>query len=76
MHGTDYLHTLRVILRRDRSWQSAADELHIHKQTLGYRLRKIEQLTGRGVTRTDHIAELWFAVRAHDLVRGRVPHTS
>ncbi|WP_406493495.1 PucR family transcriptional regulator ligand-binding domain-containing protein [Streptomyces sp. NBC_01604] len=70
-HGTDYLHTLRVTLRRNRSWQSAADELHIHKQTLGYRLRKIEQLTGRGVTRTDHIAELWFAVRAHDLVHSR-----
>ncbi|WP_217236633.1 PucR family transcriptional regulator [Streptomyces sp. AC555_RSS877] len=75
-HGTDYLHTLRVVLRRDRSWQSAADELHIHKQTLGYRLRRIEQLTGRGVTRTDHIAELWFAVHAHDLVRSRVPHAS
>ncbi|MEV0641083.1 PucR family transcriptional regulator ligand-binding domain-containing protein [Streptomyces sp. NPDC050619] len=69
-HGTAYLHTLRVTLRCNRSWQLAADELHIHKQTLGYRLRKIEQLTGRGVSRTDHIAELWFAVRAHDLVHG------
>ncbi|PAZ15519.1 regulator of polyketide synthase expression [Streptomyces sp. SA15] len=70
-HDTEYLHTLRVTLRRNRSWQLAADELHIHKQTLGYRLRKIEQLTGRGVTQTDHIAELWFAIRAHDLVHSR-----
>ncbi|CAM5552253.1 PucR family transcriptional regulator [Streptomyces aurantiogriseus] len=72
-HGTEYLRTLRVTLRRNRSWQLAADELHIHKQTLGYRLRKIEQLTGRGVTQTDHIAELWFAIRAHDLVHSRCP---
>jgi purine catabolism regulator len=72
-HGTEYLHTLRVALRSNRSWRLAADELHIHKQTLGYRLRKIEQLTGRGVTQTDHIAELWFAVRAHDLVHSRGP---
>ncbi|MFI6854217.1 cytochrome P450 [Streptomyces sp. NPDC050416] len=72
-HGTEYLHTFRVALRSNRSWRLAADELHIHKQTLGYRLRKIEQLTGRGVTQTDHIAELWFAVRAHDLVHSRGP---
>jgi PucR family transcriptional regulator, purine catabolism regulatory protein len=45
-HGTDYVHTLRVVLRLDRSWQQAAAELHIHKQTLGYRIRRIEQIPG------------------------------
>jgi purine catabolism regulator len=70
-HGTSYLHTLRVMLARDRSWQLAAADLHIHKQTLGYRLRKIEQLTGRGLTQTEHLAEWWFALRAHDLLDGR-----
>ena len=59
------------LLDHDRSWQLAAQALHIHKQTLGYRIRKIEQLTGRGVTRTEHLAELWFALRAHDLLAGR-----
>ena len=39
-------------------------------QTLGYRIRKIEQLTGRGVSRTEHLAEWWFALRAHDLLDG------
>jgi purine catabolism regulator len=70
-HGTAYVSTLRALLACDRSWQRAAAELHIHKQTLGYRLRKIEQLTGRGLTRTEHLAELWFALRAHDLLAGR-----
>jgi purine catabolism regulator len=70
-HGTDYVHTLRVVLRVDRSWQRAAAELHIHKQTLGYRIRRIEQITGRGLTRTEHIAEWWIALRAHDLLAGR-----
>jgi purine catabolism regulator len=70
-HGTDYVHTLRVVLRLDRSWQRAAAELHIHKQTLGYRIRRIEQITGRGLTRTEHIAEWWIALRAHDLLAGR-----
>lgn len=72
-HGTDYVHTLRVVLRLDRSWQQAAAELHIHKQTLGYRIRRIEQITGRGLTRTEHIAEWWIALRAHDLLAGRKP---
>ena len=72
-HGTDYVHTLRVVLRLDRSWQRAAAELHIHKQTLGYRIRRIEQITGRGLTRTEHIAEWWIALRAHDLLTGRNP---
>ena len=48
-------------------------ELHIHKQTLGYRIRRIEQITGRGLTRTEHIAEWWIALRAHDLLTGRNP---
>jgi PucR family transcriptional regulator, purine catabolism regulatory protein len=50
---------------------AAAGELHIHKQTLGYRIRKIEHLTGRGLARTEHLAELWFALRAHDLLAGQ-----
>jgi len=70
--GTDYVNTLRVFLRVDRSWQDAAAGLHIHRQTLGYRIRKIEQITGRGVTRTDHIAEWWLALRARDLLDGRI----
>jgi purine catabolism regulator len=61
------------VLARDRSWQHAAADLHIHKQTLGYRIRKIEALTGRGLARTEHLAELWFALRAHDLLAGRSP---
>jgi purine catabolism regulator len=70
-HGTAYVDTLRAVLRHNRSWQLAAAELHIHKQTLGYRIRKIEQLTARGLTSTEHLAEWWFALRAHDLLAGR-----
>ena len=70
-HGTDYVATLRVFLRADRSWRDAAAELHVHRQTLGYRLRKIEQLTGRGISRTDDIAQWWLALRARDLLAGQ-----
>ena len=68
--GSDFLVTVRVLLDNDRSWQAAAGQLHIHKQTLGYRLRRIETLTGRGFARTGDIAEWWIALQANDLLQG------
>lgn len=72
-HGSDFLTTVRTLLEHDRSWQLAATALHIHKQTLGYRLRRIEGFTGRGFTRTSDIAEWWVALKATDLVKGATP---
>ncbi len=67
-HGTQYLATVRAFIRADGSWQRAAIEVHVHKQTLGYRLRKVEELTGRGFSRTEHLAHWWFALQAFDLL--------
>lgn len=67
-HGTHYIDTVRALVRADGSWQHAAAEVHVHKQTLGYRLRKVEELTGRGFARTQHLAEWWFALQAFDLL--------
>lgn len=67
-HGSHYVDTVRAFVRADGSWQRAAAEIHVHKQTLGYRLRKAEELTGRGFTRTQHLAEWWFALQALDLL--------
>lgn len=69
-HATQNVKTLRALLRNDRSWLRTSAELNIHKQTLGYRIHKIETLSGRGVVRTDHIAEWWIALRAYDLLSG------
>jgi hypothetical protein len=33
----------------------------------------IEHLTGRGTAKTEHLAEWWFALRAHDLLTGQRP---
>ncbi len=67
-HGTSYVETVRAFVRADGSWQQAAAVVHVHKQTLGYRLRKVEELTGRGFARTAHMAEWWFALQAFDLL--------
>jgi purine catabolism regulator len=54
---------LASFLAQDRSWQRAAKGLHIHKQTLVYRMRRVEELTGRRLSRTEDVAELWFALK-------------
>ncbi|MFI5617222.1 CdaR family transcriptional regulator [Streptomyces sp. NPDC051567] len=40
-------HTLRVYLAHDRSLTCAARSLNVHRNTLAYRLRRIEHLTSR-----------------------------
>lgn len=66
--GTDLVHTLRVYLSETRSWNVTAGKLHIHRQTLGYRLRRIESLTRRSTRRPADIAMLWMALNALEIV--------
>lgn len=54
----------------NRSWQRTASVLHVHKQTLVSRIRRIEVLTGRRLNETADVAELWLALQAHDVARG------
>jgi PucR family transcriptional regulator, purine catabolism regulatory protein len=56
--------SLKVFLSENRSWRRAAAGLHVHKQTLVYRMRRVEELTGRRLDRTEDVAELWFALQA------------
>lgn len=56
--------TLFCYLRNDRHWQATADELGIHRQTLSYRLRRIEEETGMSVTRSGDLSALWIAYQA------------
>lgn len=46
-HGTELLQTLRVFLMNGGRWRAGAAHLHIHHNTLRYRLRRVELLTGR-----------------------------
>ncbi|MCY1562120.1 Transcriptional activator PmfR [compost metagenome] len=53
-----------MFLEHNRSWLTAARQLHVHKQTLVYRVRRIEEITGRSLDSTEDVATLWFALRA------------
>ena len=49
-HGSDLVLTLRVFLDSSGAWQQAASELHVHVNTLRYRIGRIEDLTQRDLS--------------------------
>jgi purine catabolism regulator len=66
----ELLATLSSFLEHDRSWQRTAQVLNVHRQTVLYRIRKVEQLTGLSVSRTADLATLYVALRSWER-RGR-----
>jgi PucR family transcriptional regulator, purine catabolism regulatory protein len=67
-HSSDMVATLDTYLRCDRSWLQTAKELGIHRQTVVYRIQRVEEITGRRIADTATIAEFWLALRARDLL--------
>jgi purine catabolism regulator len=68
-HGTALLESLRVYLERDRSLKSAAAALNIHKHTLAYRLKRVQEITGRQLSCSGDFVELWMALQAYEIAR-------
>lgn len=56
-----YRESLFALLDQDLQWQLTATGLGIHRQTLVYRIRQAESLSGRSVRRVADIAELYLA---------------
>jgi sugar diacid utilization regulator len=48
-HGSDLVGTLTAFLDASGSWQRCAEQLHVHVNTLRYRLQRVEQLTGHSL---------------------------
>ncbi|MDR7303553.1 PucR family transcriptional regulator [Haloactinomyces albus] len=67
-HTIGLVETLDSFLSNQRSWQRTAAALHVHRQTVLYRIRKIEEITSRNLSETGDISELWLALRALELV--------
>ncbi|WP_327242172.1 PucR family transcriptional regulator [Streptomyces sp. NBC_01320] len=68
VHDTPLLATLDAYLANQRSWQKTADVLRVHRQTVLYRIRKVEEITGLSINESRHIAELWLAMQARALL--------
>lgn len=63
-HRTDLLATLRAFLECDASWTTCAARLHLHTNSLRHRVTRIEQLTGRDLSRLETRLDFLAALRA------------
>ena len=64
VHDTSLLATLMRFLTNDGNFKETAFDLGIHRQTLVYRLKLVQQLTGLKPTSTDGTARFWIALTA------------
>ncbi|MER5407246.1 PucR family transcriptional regulator ligand-binding domain-containing protein [Streptomyces sp. NPDC002769] len=63
-HDSQLLVSARTWMERDRRTETAAAALHIHPNTLSYRLRRFGTLADRDLTSTGALAEVWLAIQA------------
>lgn len=60
----ELLRTLEVFLACSGSWSRTASQLHVHVNTLRYRIRRIEDLTGRDLGTLEDRVDFFLALRA------------
>ncbi|WP_327656857.1 PucR family transcriptional regulator [Streptomyces sp. NBC_00483] len=62
-HRAELIATLEAFLDCDGSWTRCASRLHLHVNTLRYRVGRIEQLTGRDLSRLEDKLDFFLALR-------------
>ncbi|MFJ2260454.1 PucR family transcriptional regulator [Streptomyces sp. NPDC087844] len=60
----DLVASLRAWLSRHGQWDAAAVDLGVHRHTLRYRMRRVEEILGRSLDDPDVRMELWLALKA------------
>jgi hypothetical protein len=62
VHRTDLVRTLETYLDCSGSWSRCAERMHVHVNTLRYRIERIETLTGRDLRNLVDQADLLLAL--------------
>lgn len=68
-YGDELLRSLDVFIEHNGHWEKAAAALYCHRHTLRYRIRRVEQLTGRDFSQARDRIEFWLALRGRELAR-------
>ena len=61
-HHAELLPTLRQFLACSGSWNACAASMYVHVNTVRYRIRRIEELTGRDLSRLDDQVDFFLAL--------------
>lgn len=63
-HQAGLLGTLRTFLAQSGSWTRTAEELFLHVNTVRYRMTRVEELTGRDLSRLGDRVDLLLALHS------------
>lgn len=58
----ELVHTLQCYIRNNQSIKETSKEMHLHINTLHYRLKQIKELTGIDPKETEGIVQFYFAI--------------
>ncbi|MGH2956768.1 MAG: PucR family transcriptional regulator [Solirubrobacterales bacterium] len=67
-YAPELLRSLEAYIDRNGHWERAAGDCYCHRHTLRYRIKRVEELTGRDLSRANDRVELWLALRARELI--------
>jgi PucR family transcriptional regulator, purine catabolism regulatory protein len=68
-YGDELMRSLEAFIECNGQWERAAQRLYCHRHTLRYRIRKVEELTGRDLANAQDRIEFWLALRGRELAR-------
>jgi PucR family transcriptional regulator, purine catabolism regulatory protein len=68
-YGGELMRSLEAFIECNGQWEAAARRLYCHRHTLRYRIRKIEELTGRDLSSARDRIEFWLALRGREIVQ-------
>jgi PucR family transcriptional regulator, purine catabolism regulatory protein len=68
-YGDELIRSLEAFIEQNGQWERAARTLYCHRHTLRYRIRRVEELTGRDLSSARDRIEFWLALRGRELVK-------
>jgi len=66
-YADELLRSLDAFLEHNGHWERAAAQVFCHRHTLRYRIRRVEELTGRSLANPRDRIEFWLALRGREL---------
>ena len=67
-YGGELMRSLEAFIEENGQWERAARRLYCHRHTLRYRIKRVEDLTGRNLNSARDRIEFWLALRGRELV--------
>jgi PucR family transcriptional regulator, purine catabolism regulatory protein len=67
-YGGELMRSLEAFIEENGQWERAARRLYCHRHTLRYRIKRVEELTGRDLGCARDRIEFWLALRGRELV--------